>query len=94
MSMTMKELSTFVRQRDVSCRWPKCQFPTGGTNPLECPHFKHRGMGGSKTANHPDNAVLLCKVHHDILDGRTVAGRAFEVTALLRAFHELSRKSL
>lgn len=89
--MKMNELSAAVRARDVRCKWPGCPFPYGGTNPLECAHLTARGMGGSKTANEVDNAVLLCKQHHDILDGRTVAGRAFEVTELLREYLIVTR---
>ncbi len=84
--MTMAELSAHVRARDRICRWPYCSYPVTTINPLECAHLNHRGMGGSKNANRPDNAVLLCKHHHDILDGRTTQGRRLEIAILLAAY--------
>ena len=43
-------------------------------------------MGGSPSRNDPDNVALLCEYHHDLLDGRLVAGRRYETAELLKAY--------
>jgi hypothetical protein len=63
-----------------ACEWPGCVDP--GTM---LAHLTHRGMGGSKVANRPDNACLLCERHHDCLDGRTSLGTLrWELNEMLR----------
>ncbi len=63
------------------CEWPGCVNPTG----TQLAHLTHRGMGGSKVANTPSNAVLLCARHHDCLDGRTGLGTLrWELNEMLR----------
>lgn len=74
--MTPAEQRRAVEARDQSCRWPGCPFLINSINPLECAHLKHRGMGGDEDANEPENGVLLCKLHHDIFDGRQGRGKA------------------
>ncbi len=36
---------------------------------LEVAHLKGKQMGGSKYRDVPENLMVLCKEHHDILDG-------------------------
>jgi len=86
----MSALRQEVFERDWwHCRWPGCRigdetFPTEIT-PLQMAHLTHRGVGGSKYANRPENCVTLCSVHHDCLDGRTALGTLrFELNELLR----------
>lgn len=70
---TTAELSALreeVFTRDGGCVWLGCD--TGAR--LELAHVKHRGMGGSREANRPENCVTLCKIHHDVFDGRTSLG--------------------
>ncbi len=65
---------------DGACEWPGCTDP--GT---QLAHLTHRGMGGSKAANTPSNAALLCSRHHDVLDGRTALGTLrWELNEMLR----------
>ncbi len=68
--MTPGEQRVLVLARDGRCVWPGCVFEISTINPLECAHLKHRGMGGGESRNNPENAVILCKLHHDVLDGR------------------------
>jgi hypothetical protein len=69
-----------------ACQWPGCTLELSPTNPLQLAHLHHRGMGGSKTANTPDNSRALCRIHHDCLDGRTGLGTLrFELNELLKA---------
>jgi hypothetical protein len=82
--MTPSEQRAAVEARDGHCVWPGCDFEISRINPLECAHLKHRGMGGSKHRNEPENAVLLCKAHHDILDGRQgMAKTSVELSRML-----------
>lgn len=80
----LRDLREEVFSRDrYRCVWPGCSTsewdqrffgvnPTAENlaRPLQLAHLVHRGMGGSKYANRPDNCVTLCRLHHDIFDGR------------------------
>lgn len=82
--LELSALRTFVFERDgFRCVWPGCTIPL---DDLQLAHLTHRGMGGNPKANVPANCATLCRYHHDILDGRTVKGRRFEVSELLRAY--------
>jgi hypothetical protein len=86
--MTPGELREKVLARDRHCVWPGCVFEVSGVNPLECAHLTHRGMGGAEDRNNLANAVALCKMHHDVLDGRQgLAKTRAELVAMLRATH-------
>lgn len=67
----LSDLRAEVLERDGGCIWPGCEHHT---EPLQLAHLTHRGMGGSKSRNTPDNCVTLCRIHHDCLDGRTGLG--------------------
>lgn len=73
------------------CVWPGCSDDSGLTalppgRTLQLAHLVHRGMGGSKYANRPENCVTLCSVHHDCLDGRTSLGTLrWELNEMLRS---------
>lgn len=67
----LSDLRAAALERDQACRWPGCGFAIEPfTNPLEMAHLTHRGMGGSTEVNTLDEVVMLCKAHHDCLDGR------------------------
>ena len=55
------------------CEWPACDLDHRW--PLELAHLKGKQMGGSRYRDNPDNVALLCKYHHDWLDGRLMGGR-------------------
>lgn len=76
-----------VFDRDsYTCVWPGCGHQGSTENPLQLCHLTHRGMGGSKYANRPENCVTLCAIHHDCLDGRTSLGNLrFELNEMLRS---------
>lgn len=84
--MTPGELRAQVFERDgYRCKWPGCDIEVSPINPLECAHLNHRGMGGYQGANTEDNAVALCKFHHDILDGRQGQGKLrYELCGMLK----------
>lgn len=88
----MSELSALreyvLESAGYQCEWPGCTIRDG----LQLAHLNHRGMGGFAAANVPANCACLCTYHHDVLDGRTVKGRRFEVTALLKAYQDGRRK--
>ena len=67
------------------CEWSLCKT----TDDLRLAHLRAKGMGGSPSANVLSNVACLCRFHHDILDGRTTAGRQREVRTLLE--HYLQR---
>lgn len=78
-----------VFARDGGCVWPGCTYKVSGVNPLQLAHLEHRGMGGSKSRNTAANCVMLCRWHHDCLDGRTGLGTLrFELNEMLRAVTE------
>lgn len=67
------------------CQWPGCSTRYAASL-LQLAHLTHRGMGGSKERNTPENCVTLCSVHHDCLDGRTGLGTLrFELNQMLRS---------
>jgi hypothetical protein len=86
----MSALRDAAMMRDGGCCWPGCRLPRTDAwgyenNPLEMAHLTHRGMGGSKYANRLENVAMLCKTHHDALDGRTALGTLrFELNEMLR----------
>ena len=74
------------------CEWPDCRHQGSGP-PLEMAHLDHRGMGGYEAANTLDNVAILCRYHHDLLDGRTaLAGRRAAVADLLGRYLRMSRR--
>lgn len=86
----LKALREEVFSRDqYRCVWPGCdtEWKRGyAEDTLQLAHLTHRGMGGSKYANRPENCVTLCSVHHDCLDGRTSLGNLrFELNEMLRS---------
>jgi len=77
----LRSLRANVFERDGGCVWPGCDQDS----PLVLAHLTHRGMGGSKERNNEDNAVCLCTVHHDCLDGRTGLGTLrYELNQMLK----------
>lgn len=61
------------------CEWPEC--PSWGT---DMAHLIGRGMGGSAERDRIDNVALLCRFHHDLLDGRSHHQLRREILKLLR----------
>ena len=67
---------------DYRCEWVGCH----SADDLQLAHLEHRGRGGGDKRNTMEDTSILCRTHHDILDGRTVAGRRYEVSVLLAAW--------
>lgn len=83
MTLPLSELHDQAMERaQWRCEWAHCQVTHG----LQLAHLEHRGRGGGEIRNTLANTAALCVLHHDILDGRTVAGRKYEVAVLLAAF--------
>ncbi len=81
----MAALREQALERDQRCRWPSCDRATDYANPLEMAHLHHRGMGGSVEVNTLDEVVMLCRIHHNCLDGRTGLGTLrWELNEMLR----------
>jgi 5-methylcytosine-specific restriction endonuclease McrA len=84
----LAELREAVFLRDgFRCKWPECgvEWKRGfAGDTLELAHLQHRGMGGSRERNTPDNCITLCRRHHSLFDGRTHEGLHRELAALLR----------
>lgn len=64
------------------CAWAGCSV----TMHLEMAHLRGVGMGGRESADTISNVAMLCRVHHDLLDGRTHAGLRRELGILLTAW--------
>jgi len=69
----------------VGGKWVPCNMP----QPLEMAHLKGSGMGGSQHRDVLNNVIMLCRYHHDWLDGRHLAnGRRLENEIVLRAWKD------
>ena len=56
-------------------------------------HILGIGMGGRNKQEKfdPKNVAILCKLHHDIYDGRTISMAKKEYRALLKGYLDLKR---
>lgn len=78
----LRLLRDIVLERDGwRCCWPGCT--NGLWSNLQLAHLEHRGMGGSREANTPENCVTLCRFHHDIFDGRDGSSNTKRELALM-----------
>ena len=60
---------------------------------LEMAHIAHGiGMGGRKSADTLDAVGMLCRLHHDLLDGRNMTGKRVEIAGLLTNIIRSSRR--
>lgn len=71
-----------LERANFKCEFPGCGMSVQGE--LEMAHLKGSGMGGSKHRDHIDNVAILCRHHHDWLDGRTTSMRRFDDEQVLR----------
>ncbi len=60
------------------CEYAECFEPA-----VEMAHLEGSGMGGSVALDVLDNVAMLCKYHHDLLDGREHHGLRREHGRLL-----------
>jgi len=69
------------------CEWANCNSKEW----LELAHIKGIGMGGrdKDIKYNIDNVTMLCKMHHDIYDGRTISGAKREYRELLKEYLNL-----
>ena len=74
---------------DYKCEWADCD----NTEWLEMAHILGIGMGGRNKQEKfdPENVAILCKLHHDIYDGRTISMAKKEYRALLKGYLDLKR---
>ena len=74
---------------DYKCEWADCT----NTEWLEMAHILGIGMGGRNKQEKfdPENVAMLCKLHHDIYDGRTISMAKKEYRALLKGYLDLKR---
>ena len=67
---------------------PDCIIP-GCTEPwTDKAHIQPSGMGGRPSLNRADNLVGLCRHHHDVFDGRELAGRQNLLRQLMKSLAE------
>ena len=72
------------------CEWPEC---INYDQRLELAHLKDIGMGGNPTRKYDiDNVAMLCKLHHDIYDGRTISYSKREHRLLLKSYLDYARQ--
>lgn len=84
---TRTQLRQIVDEWAATCEWPSCDilaFDSLGDG-LQLAHIHGIGMGGRPSADTLGNVALLCRYHHDLLDGRTHAGLRYAVGNLLAA---------
>ena len=71
------------------CEWANCS----SSKWLELAHIKDIGMGGNPTRKYDiDNVAMLCKLHHDIYDGRTISYSKREHRQLLKSYLDYARQ--
>ena len=75
-----------LRARLVARARGRCEWPACGDAGEHMAHIDGIGMGGRASADRLSNVALLCRFHHDVLDGRTISGRARAVRDLLAAW--------
>lgn len=64
----------------------RCEFPTCNVRSEEMAHLRGSGAGGSRYRDNLENVAMLCRQHHDWLDGRlSPNSRRFDNEAVLRA---------
>jgi len=72
------------------CEWPKCN---NFDQKLEMAHIHGIGMGGNPTRKFDiNNVAMLCKLHHDIYDGRTISLAKKEYRILVKSFLDYERQ--
>ena len=64
---------------------PVCLIPGCGDPWTEKAHIVPSGMGGRPSTYTPENLVGLCKLHHDIFDGRILQGRQDLLRTLMKS---------
>jgi predicted restriction endonuclease len=76
---------------DHKCEWPLCN---NFDKKLEMAHITGIGMGGRNKKDKFDinNVVILCKLHHDIYDGRTISLAKKEYRQLLKSYLDYERQ--
>jgi len=72
------------------CEWPEC---INYDQWLEMAHIHGIGMGGNPKRKYDiDNVAMLCKLHHDIYDGRTISLSKKEWRILLKSYLDYERQ--
>ena len=70
------------------CEWAYCN----DNKWLELAHIQGIGMGGNKKRKYDiNNVAILCKLHHDVYDGRQNSGSKAAYRDLLKGY--LKRES-
>ena len=78
----MREIA--LERANNRCEWADCN---NYNQRLEMAHLVDIGMGGSKTRKYDiDNVAMLCKLHHDLYDGRSISLAKKEYRALLKSY--------
>lgn len=80
--MDRGDLREFAMERaGYVCEFPACNMAYD----LQMAHLKGTAMGGSKYRDRPENVAVLCRPHHDWLDGRLAPNtRRFDNEQVLR----------
>ena len=74
-----------LREAVLALQGPLCIMP-GCSDPwVDRAHIEPSGMGGRPSLANGENLVGLCRYHHDIFDGRSMAGRQRMLRVLMRS---------
>lgn len=72
------------------CEWPMCN---NFDQKLEMAHIHGIGMGGNPKRKYDiNNVAMLCKLHHDIYDGRSISLAKKEYRVLLKSYLDYERQ--
>jgi predicted restriction endonuclease len=83
----MREIA--LERANNRCEWPTC---INYDQKLEMAHLVDIGMGGSKTRKYDiNNVAMLCKLHHDLYDGRLISLAKKEYRILLQSYLDYAR---
>lgn len=77
-----RQLHAVLEEWAGACEWPGCEH----RGPYEMAHVHGVGMGGRPSADTLENVALLCRFHHDLLDGRTTRELRVEMAFLLAGY--------
>lgn len=79
MSFMTIELREEIRKADGT----RCVIPSCNHQWVDSAHIRASGIGGQRSSYRLNNLTGMCRLHHDIYDGRQIQGRQDLLAELL-----------
>lgn len=81
-----RELMDRTREDLDSWQGSRCAMPGCTDSWTDPAHIEGSGSGGRRSTYSIENMVGLCRYHHDVFDGRDLAGRQRMLRDLMREY--------